>query len=172
MRIGQIQTLTVTRVEPDRVVLRDATGRTIDVVRDSHVPLCLPGDELPVFLHTDRDGEPVATCRMPLVTLGRCAALKAVADGPGGTYLDWGLDKHLLLPFAEQRRPARIDRLECVLVYLDNSGRLAASSRLDTRLDTAPDGLRAGQPVELLVCQRTDLGFKAVIGRASCRERV
>jgi len=163
MRIGHLQTLTVARVDTDRLVLQDESGEGIDLPRDSTVPACAVGDTLPIFLHTDREGRPVATHRQPFVTLGRCAALKAVADGPGGSFLDWGLDKHLLLPFGEQRRPVRIGQLESVLVYRDNSGRLAATSRLDTHLDLTPAGFVERQAVELLVFQRTELGFKAVV---------
>lgn len=163
MRIGERQTLEVIRVDGDRIVLQDETHCTVDLVRDSTVPQLSPGDTLEVFVHTDRNGDPVASHRMPVVTLGHCAALKVVAEGPGGAFLDWGLDKHLLLPFAEQRRPVEVGRLECVLVYLDNSARLAATSRLDLHLDATPDGFTAWQAVELLVYQRTDLGFKAVV---------
>jgi len=163
MRIGHLQTLTVARVDADKLVLQDAQGDEIDLRRDSTVPTLAIGDTLPIFIHTDRDGQPVATHRQPFVTLGRCAALKAVADGPGGSFLDWGLDKHLLLPFGEQRRPVQLGQLESVLVYRDNSGRLAATSRLDTHLASTPDGFTDRQAVELLIYQRTDLGFKAVV---------
>ena len=115
------------------------------------------------FVRSDARGEPVASLALPYVELGRCAALKVVDVGPEGAWLDWGLPKHLLLPFAEQRRPVEPGRIETVLVYLDSSGRLAASARLDHRLEETPDGFRPWQQVELLVYQRTDLGFKAVV---------
>lgn len=124
---------------------------------------CAVGDVLRVFVYADRDGRPVATTRQPRVRLDACASLKVTAVEAAGAFLDWGLDKDLLLPFAEQRRPVTVGQRESVLVYLDNSGRLAASSRLDHHLTDVPEGFKPWQPVSLLVYQRTDLGFKAVI---------
>ena len=121
------------------------------------------GDALEVFVLSDADARPLATTRRPLATLGQCASLEVAALAPAGAFLDWGLPKNLLLPFAEQRRPLEVGQRECVQVYRDNSGRLAASARLDHRLAETPGGFTAWQPVELLVCQRTDLGFKAVV---------
>ena len=173
--VGQLVTLPVLRVERDRLVLdggvdgevplmRAELGGTRDDLADALSPAIPdPGDTLEVFVLTDGDARPVATVERPVATLGRCASLPVVALSGAGAFLDWGLAKNLLLPFAEQRRPLEIGQRECVQVYLDNSGRLAASARLDHRLDETPAGFVARQPVELLVCQRTDLGFKAVV---------
>lgn len=120
-------------------------------------------DTLRVFLYTDAQGSPVATTAQPLVNRDQCASLKVVDITSAGAFLDWGLEKNLLLPFAEQRRPLDIGRYEAVLVYLDNSGRLAASSRLDHHLPETADDFRPWQPVSLLIYQRTDLGLKAVV---------
>lgn len=161
--VGHIATLPVLRIDRDRAVL--------DGARDGEITLPLAelpsgtdaGDSIDVFVLTDSESRPVATTAHPVVTLGHCASLACVALSSAGAFLDWGLSKHLLLPFAEQRRPLERGQSECVQVYLDNSGRLAASSRLDHRLAETPDGFTAWQPVDLLICQRTDLGFKAVV---------
>ena len=120
-------------------------------------------DELDAFIYTDSQGQPVASLKTPLATIYQCAILKVSSLAEGGAFLQWGIEKELLLPFAEQRRPLLPDQYECVTVYLDNSGRLAASSKLDLRLPDTSDILRSGQEVTLLVYQKTDLGFKAVI---------
>lgn len=129
----------------------------------AEAPSATAGDVLSVFLYTDPQGKPVATLSKPLVQRGQCASLKIVDITNAGAFLDWGLDKNLLLPFAEQRRPVEIGRHETVLVYLDNSGRLAASSRLDHHLPETDDHFRPWQQVSLLIYQRTDLGLKAVV---------
>ena len=160
------------RTHEFRVAGRGADGRVALIgPGGERVPLepgadaaALPAEgAVRAFVRTAADGSPVASLALPYVELGRCAALKAVEVGAEGAWLDWGLEKHLLLPFAEQRRPVEPGRVESVLVYLDSSGRLAATSRLDHHLDDAPEGYRAWQPVELLIYQRTDLGFKAVV---------
>lgn len=121
------------------------------------------GEKLHVFLYTDAQGKPVATTKVPLVQRGQCASLKVVDITNAGAFMDWGLSKNLLLPFAEQRRPLEIGRHESVLVYLDNSGRLAATSRLDHHMPETADDFKPWQAVSLLIFQRTDLGLKAVI---------
>ena len=124
---------------------------------------CQEGDSLAVFLYTDSNGEPLATTREPFVQKGQCASLKVTDITNAGAFLDWGLEKNLLLPFAEQRRPLESGRHECVLVYMDNSGRLAASSRLDHHLPETANDYRPWQSASLLLYQRTDLGIKAVV---------
>ncbi len=121
------------------------------------------GQKLSVFVYTDAQANAVATIDEPKVKRGHCASLKVVDITNAGAFLDWGLEKNLLLPFAEQRRPLEIGRHESVLVYLDNSGRLAASSRLDHHLPETADNFKPWQAVSLLIFQRTDLGMKAVV---------
>lgn len=162
LQIGYPSELSVTERNRTTVIL---DGRELG-------PVSLPateaqsaelGDTLNVFLYTDSRGSPLATTSQPLVTRDQCASLKVVDITSAGAFLDWGLEKNLLLPFAEQRRPVDIGRYETVLVYLDNSGRLAASSRLDHHIPETADDFRPWQQVSLLIFQRTDLGLKAVV---------
>lgn len=121
------------------------------------------GDQLTVFIYADAQGTPQGTTSTPFVQRDQCASLKVLDITSAGAFLDWGLSKNLLLPYAEQRRPLQIGRYESVLVYLDNSGRLAATSRLDHHLPEISKNYRPWQPVSLLIYQRTDLGLKAVV---------
>ena len=164
--VGHLVTLPVRRVERDVCVLDGGADGDVPLPRGELGPWgerVAAGHELDVFVLTDNEARPVATTTVPHATLGRCASLAVVALSGAGAFLDWGLSKNLLLPFAEQRRPLEVGQRECVQVYVDNTGRLAASARLDHRLAETPAGFEPWQPVELLVCQRTDLGFKAVV---------
>ena len=162
VEIGVESGLTVIESNREHIVL---DGKQLGQVTlpAAEAPSATAGDVLSVFLYTDPQGKPVATLSKPLVQRGQCASLKIVDITNAGAFLDWGLDKNLLLPFAEQRRPVEIGRHETVLVYLDNSGRLAASSRLDHHLPETDDHFRPWQQVSLLIYQRTDLGLKAVV---------
>ncbi len=122
-----------------------------------------PGDTVTAFIYTDGDANPLATIKMPHAELGECASMKVSAVTELGAFLDWGIDKDLFLPFSEQRRPVQEGAKECVMVFLDNTGRLAATSRLDHHLSETSNNFSAWQAVNLLIFQRTDLGFKAVI---------
>ena len=162
MHIGYSYDLQVTDLNRESIIL-DARTLGLIALPVAEANSAQIGDTLNVFIYSDVEGTPVATCKQPLARRGQCASLKVVDITNAGAFMDWGLDKNLLMPFAEQRRPVEIGRYESVLVYLDNSGRLAASSRLDHHLPETVDDFRPWQSVSLLIYQRTDLGLKAVV---------
>lgn len=122
------------------------------------------GDWLRVFLYFDSEDKVIATTLRPRVQVGQFAALKVVQINRVGLFLDWGLPKDLLLPHSEEKRPLQVGDTCVVHVYLDrHTGRITATARLDRFLDRTPARYEAGQPVGLLVVERTDLGFKAIV---------
>lgn len=126
------------------------------------------GDFVEVFLYLDSEDRPVATTQKPKIRVGEFAYLEVVDVTPVGAFLDWGLDKDVLVPFAEQHRPMEVGRSYLVYLYLDRSdGRIVASSRIDRFLsdDKAHDFIPR-QAVELVVANRTDLGYKAIINHS------
>ena len=88
------------------------------------------GDRLEVFVYLDSSDRPIATCKEPLITLGGLAVLKVKQVTRIGAFLDWGLEKDLLLPFHEQTRKVREDDQCLVALYLDKSGRLCATMKV------------------------------------------
>ena len=93
-------------------------------------------DELEVFLYRDSKDRMIATTSEPLISLGETAVLKVAQTGKIGAFLDWGLEKDLLLPFREQTYPVR-EGDEClVALYLDKSARLAATMKVYHYLET------------------------------------
>lgn len=129
-----------------------------DVPRD-----CRPGDDLSVFVYRDSEDRPIATTAKPLAEVGEFAVLKVVSVERVGAFLDWGLLKHLLLPFAEQSRDLRPGQKVVVYVYVDKSDRIAATMRLERnaskeRPDDEPD-----REVDLLMFGKTELGYKAIV---------
>src|SRR5688572_7743930 len=123
---------------------------------------------LDVFVYLDSEDRLVATTENPRAGVGEFACLKVVGINRNvGTFLDWGLPKDLLLPFAEQVRPLRAGESVVVAVYVDpRSDRIVASMRLQRHLSRlAPDYL-AGQPVSLLISGETPLGYTAIVENA------
>lgn len=118
--------------------------------------------EVEVFLYHDENGIAATTAR-PRAMLGQFAVLKAVAITPIGAFLDWGLPKDLLVPISEQKERMQEGRSYIVYINLDDEGRLVASSKIDKFLDRWPASYAEGQEVDLLICDRTDLGLKAII---------
>ncbi|MGL5358583.1 MAG: CvfB family protein [Shewanella sp.] len=128
---------------------------------------CQVGDWLDVFLYLDSEDIVIATTRRPLAQVGEFAYLKAVATGPYGAFLDWGLDKDLLLPFGEQHKPIETDRSYLVYVHTNRADeRIVASSKIDKFLDNTPANYQVGQQVDLYIGGTTDLGYKAIINHA------
>ncbi|MGH8432922.1 MAG: CvfB family protein [Pseudomonas sp.] len=132
-----------------------------------YVPKDTPSDVddwLNVFIYLDSDDKLIATTEKPKVQVGEFASLKVVEVNSIGIFLDWGLPKDLLLPYSEEKRQMQAGEYCVVYVYLDkHTRRITATARLDRHLDNAPANYKAGQAVDLLVAESTDMGFKAII---------
>ena len=89
-----------------------------------------PGDEIEVFLYRDSKDRMIATVRQPKLSLGEVAVLRVKENGKIGAFLDWGLEKDLLLPFREQERKVRPGEECLVALYLDKSKRLCATMKV------------------------------------------
>ena len=85
------------------------------------------GDEIEVFIYRDSKDRLIATTSRPLITLGGVARLRVVQTGQIGAFLDWGLEKDLLLPFKEQKKKVKEGESCLVALYIDKSGRLCAT---------------------------------------------
>jgi hypothetical protein len=121
-------------------------------------------DWLDVFIYPDGSGELTATTEKPLVSVGECAYLRVLDSNRVGAFLDWGLPKDLLLPFSEQSKPLEKGQYCAVYVYLDPLSKgIVASAKLSHYLAEESDEFKPRQAVDLLICGRTDLGYKAVI---------
>ena len=95
-----------------------------------------PGDEIEVFLYRDSKDRMIATVRQPKLSLGEVALLRVKENGKIGAFLDWGLEKDLLLPFREQVRKVRPGEECLVALYLDKSKRLCATMKVYRYLRT------------------------------------
>lgn len=124
------------------------------------------GDEVEVFIYFDSEDRLIATTQKPRAMVGEFALLKVAAVERIGAFLDWGLPKDLLLPFAEQSKPVRVGQEVLVYIYLDSSDRIAASMRLGKNLAKTPGQYEEGQSVNLIIAGETELGFKAIINES------
>lgn len=127
-----------------------------------------PGGDIEVFIYRDSEDRLVATTQKPLAQVGEFAALRVVGINPRiGIFLDWGLDKDLLLPVREQSGPLQVGELVVVQVMLDErSDRIVASARLNRRLNLTPPAYAEGQAVHLLVIGETPLGYNVIVENA------
>ncbi len=165
--IGQLNTLKVVRQREVGAFLDGGVFGSILLPRRYVPDNCQDDDLLEVFVYLDSEDDLIATTDQPKLMVGQIGCLEVVSTGPIGAFLDWGLPKDLLLPFSEQRRPAEEGERYLVRAYLDNTNRIAASTKLDKYLDQQPVSFRRHQKVELLIAERTDLGYKAVIDQSA-----
>jgi predicted RNA-binding protein (virulence factor B family) len=125
------------------------------------------GDHVDVFLYLDSEDRFIATTRQPKASVGEFAYLNVVACTSVGAFLDWGLEKDLLVPFAEQHRPMEAGHAYLVHLYVGKDQRITASSKIDKFLsDDKPHEFKVGQSVNLIVANSTDLGYKAIINHS------
>lgn len=125
------------------------------------------GDSVDVFIYADSEDILIATTVRPRATVGQCAYLKVTDVNDTGAFLDWGLPKDLLVPYKEQHKPFELGKSYVVYIYVDEyNDRLLASSRLSRHLSEEAMYFKADQKVKLLICGKSDMGFKAVVNHS------
>ncbi len=163
IKIGQLNKLKVVK-EVDFGVYLDGDDRGEILLPKKVVPEGTQlNDVLDVFIYFDSEDRVIATTKRPYAQLGHCAFLKVVDVNHVGAFLDWGLDKDLLVPKPEQHRPMENDKSYLVYLKQDHEGRILASSKLDYFLDTTQPRFKPGDEVSLLIAETTDLGHKVII---------
>jgi predicted RNA-binding protein (virulence factor B family) len=179
IEIGRTNRMRAARRAPPGVYL-ERGGREV-LLPNRLVPEGLElGRELDVFVYTDSRDRLVATTQKPHAQVGEFAFLRVVDESPHGAFFDWGLDKDLFAPLAEQEsRLAKGDSAVVAVCLDEHTQRVIASTRLGQFLEPAPislapaesageSGARGDSPVELFVYRRTELGTMVIVeGRYS-----
>lgn len=164
LQIGKMNHLQVVKDVPFGIYLEAGEVGTI-LLPGRYVPQgCKVDDWLDVFVYVDSEDLLIATTLQPAVMVGESAYLKVVDVNATGAFMDWGLPKDLLVPFNEQQLPMQTGRSYVVYVYLDEvTNRIVASTKLSYYLREQSVYLKPRQPVDLLICGRSELGYKAVV---------
>ena len=125
---------------------------------------CKPGDVLNVFIYLDMDERLIATTLQPYVKVGEFACLEVAWVNQYGAFLDWGLMKDLFVPFREQKMKMQKGNSYVVHVHLDeDSYRIVASAKIEKYLSKEMPEYKSGDEVDIMIWQKTDLGFKVVV---------
>ncbi|SHJ63085.1 CvfB family protein [Parasporobacterium paucivorans] len=162
IEVGRRQRLNVVKETDFGIYLGDETERVL--LPKKQVPEGTQiGDELEVFVYRDSSDRLISTTRMPLIEMGSPARLAVKDVTTIGAFLDWGLEKDLLLPFKEQTRRVGPGETCLVALYVDKSGRLCATMDVYDYLETT-DGYEKDEEVSGTVYDiRENLGaFVAV----------
>ena len=164
IKLGEYNLLEVVK-EVDFGVYLDGSEDGEILLPTRYVPQgCKPGDVLNVFIYLDMDERLIATTLQPYVKVGEFACLEVAWVNQYGAFLDWGLMKDLFVPFREQKMKMLKGNSYVVHVHLDeDSYRIVASAKVEKYLSKDMPEYNAGDEVEILVWQKTDLGFKVIV---------
>ena len=164
LEIGRLNNLRVVK-EVDFGVYLDGGEFGEILLPKKYVPKdCLPGSIIEVFIYLDSEDRIIATTQKPYAMVGEFAELKVVSVSEVGAFLDWGLQKDLLVPFREQKQKLIKGKSYVVYVYFDEeSERIAASTKLNKHLGKAPIDFQPREEVDLLIYDETEIGYNAII---------
>ncbi len=164
MILGKVNTLIANRSTDNGFYLIDEQENEV-LLPNKYVSETLKsGDSLSVFVYKDSEDRIVATTTNPTIQRHQFAYLKVKDVNKVGAFLDWGLDKDLLVPFFEQDQKMEAGKSYVVYLYLDQeTDRLVASSKVQDFIEDEDIDLKEDQEVKLIVTKKTDLGFKVII---------
>ncbi|MDR9457501.1 MAG: S1-like domain-containing RNA-binding protein [Salegentibacter sp.] len=164
LNIGEYHTLTIDRETEPGLFLTNEEGDEV-LLPNKYIPETWEiGGEIEVFVYLDHEERPVATTLKPLVKLDEFAFLKCVEVNEFGAFLDWGLEKHLFVPFKEQAYPMKQGGRYLIFCYLDEeTNRLVASSKVHAFLDNSELTVEPFEEVDLIISNKSDLGYNVII---------
>jgi hypothetical protein len=164
IKLGEVNNLMVNRGSAMGFFLIDTSGEEV-FLPFKYAPDNLQlKDVIDVFIYNDSEDKLIATTQTPKITLNTFAALKVVDAASFGAFMDWGLDKDLLVPFKEQATKMYDHKTYVVYLFLDEtSDRLVATTKINRYLDNTDCDLKVNQEVDLLVFEDFDLGYFAII---------
>lgn len=164
LKIGEYNELEATRISPHGMYLESSKGEIL--LPNRYVGELKPGDHINVFVYTDSEDRLVAITEQPKATSGEFASLLVKDVTTVGAFLDWGINKDLLLPYREQLHPVKVGDHVIVRVITDpRTERVIAISKIQAFIEREVDDLAEGQQVELMVYDQTPLGYKVLINR-------
>ncbi len=164
LKLGQYNKLKILRSTDPGLFLGNEEGDEVLLPNKYRPKKFEIGDMLDVFVYLDSEDRPVATNLEPRVTLNQFALLKVKATNKFGAFMDWGLEKDLMIPFSEQRAKMREGRWYIIYLALDfKTNRLFGSNRLEHFLSNEDVELSEGEKVEVMILEKTDIGFSVII---------
>jgi predicted RNA-binding protein (virulence factor B family) len=164
IEIGKYNELTILRYTSVGLYLGDDNGEDV-LLPNKYCPKDFKvGEKLTVFVYLDFAERKVATNLIPGIQLHEFALLKVTDVADVGAFLDWGLEKDLMVPYREQRQKMEMGRWYVVYLDIDKeTNRLYASNKINKFLSNELLTVKEGDMVNILVAQKTDLGYSVIV---------
>ena len=165
IKIGQYNTLTILRDTKVGLFLGNGNEAEDILLPNKYVPQDFKiGDEMAVFVYLDHEERPVATTLEPYILLNEFALLRVNYINQIGAFMDWGMEKDILVPFKEQARPMEKGKRYLVYLYMDEkTNRLVASSKTNQFLSNETLTVNKFEEVDLIVSHITEVGINVII---------
>ena len=166
LTIGEYHILKIDRDTEPGLFLKNTEGDEV-LLPNKYKPETFElEDEIEVFVYLDHEERPVATTLRPFIKLDEFGFLKCVEVSDIGAFLDWGLEKHLFVPFKEQVTKMRKGDRYLVFCYLDElTGRLVASSKTNAFLDNSELTVEPFEEVDIIISNPTELGWNVIVNQ-------
>ncbi|BFN31340.1 S1-like domain-containing RNA-binding protein [Vibrio harveyi] len=165
IKIGQINSLEVIKTA-DFGVFLDGEDYGSVLLPNKYVPEGTElGAHLDVFLYFDSESQLAATIDKPIAQVGEWGLMKIEGINKTGAFVNWGIkEKDLLIPFSEQRARFTAGQNVLVHVYTDKaSGRIVGTTKFNKWLDKTPANYEVNEQVDLIIAERSQLGYKAIV---------
>ncbi|NOR52345.1 MAG: GntR family transcriptional regulator, partial [Gammaproteobacteria bacterium] len=167
IEIGKTHHLKVLKQEGDDLILDGEELGTLPLPIKELPDAYQSANKVEVFLYPDSAQSLAVTTSKPLAEVGEFALLNVLSVTPYGAFLDWGMDRDLLVPFSNQQHEMIEGRDYIVYLYFDDvANRITATSYIERDLDQTPPPYFEGEKVNLLIADKTDIGTKAIINNA------
>ena len=165
IEIGKYNTLTILRDTKVGLFLGNGNEAEDILLPNKYVPKEFTiGEEFTVFVYLDHEERPVATTLEPYILLNEFALLRVNYVNQIGAFMDWGMEKDILVPFKEQARPMEKGKRYLVYLYMDEkTNRLVASSKTNQFLNNDEITVENGEEVDLIVSHITEVGINVII---------
>ncbi|MCC6817916.1 MAG: GntR family transcriptional regulator, partial [Bacteroidia bacterium] len=152
LQIGTYHTLEILRLTPPGLFLGDGDKENEVLLPNKYIPTDYNiGDKIKVFVYQDFDERVVATTLTPKILLNEVAVLDVVDNSRIGSFMDWGLEKDLLVPFSEQNSKMRVGGRYLIYMYFDEeTGRLVGTQKYRRFLNNESFDLHEGDEVDLI----------------------
>ncbi len=164
VNVGQYNTLKVVKAVDFGLYLDGGDGEEI-LLPKRFVPDGLkPDDEISVFVYHDNDGRLIATTQQPIAVVGEIAMMEVADVNPSGAFLKWGIMKDVFVPIALQEKRMRPGDRRLVRLFIDErTGRVTATEKIDKYLSNYELTVNDHDPVDLVVYQKTEIGYKVIV---------
>lgn len=164
VNVGQYNTLRVVKAVDFGMYLDGGDGEEI-LLPKRFVPEGLnPDDDIRVFVYHDNDGRLIATTQQPFAVVGEIAMMEVTDVNASGAFLKWGIMKDVFVPIALQEKRMRPGDRRLVRLFIDErTGRVTATEKIDKYLSNYELTVKELDPVDLVVYQKTDIGYKVIV---------